>query len=186
METDKIIEKAFIRKGEQEALNALKHLESAEQLRQIMLSTEHKHRSQWPRRSVWIFASVAAVIAVVLTIGLQPRYSANELYMGWHDAVPYEPTISRGEDPEQEKFETALALAMGDNNTEAIEKFRLIAADSSSEYVQDAQWQLVLLYLKTSERTEAKKVLRIVIEEQGEYSHKAKELLDIINRKRWF
>lgn len=184
--TEDIIDRAIVRKGEQEALCALEHIESGEQLRQIMHAAEHRHRSLWLRRSVWGLTSAAAVIAVILTIGLQPRYSTDELYIGWRDAVVYESTVSRGEDPAQEEYQSALALAQEGSSTEAIAKFRLIVSDSSSQYAPDAMWQLALLYLKTSQRTDAKQMLHTIIDQQGEYSDKAKELLDKIEQRRWF
>lgn len=184
--TDNVIDRAIVRKGDKEALDALRHIESSEQLRQIMHSTEHKYRSWWLHRWAWGLTSAAAVIAVVLTIGLQPRYSTDELYSDWRDVVVYEPTVSRGDDPVLEDYQSALALARGENSIEAIGKFKLIAADSSSEYAPDAMWQLALLYLKTSQRTDAKQTLHTIMIQQGEYSDKAKELLGKIEQRRWF
>lgn len=186
MGTDKIIEQAIIRKGTQDALGALSRVESTHELRRIMSTAERKYRQVWLRRQVWAFASAAAVVAAVLVIGFQPSYSTEELYARWSGEVVYEPIVIRGEDAAQEAFESALAIVQAGRYDEAIAKFVAITADPTSEYIQDARWQLMLLYLKTDQRSRAKETLRIIVESDDIYADQAQKLIHEITEKQWF
>lgn len=203
---EQYIAEAMVRKGEQEALDELAKVESVETLKQIMDAAERKHRpvSAMPlsgcrRRSVagrrylpiGISISVAAaIIAAVLFIGFQPRYSTGELYLRWQDSVVYESFIVRGGDEvaetERKMLECAIALADSGDNALAIGKLIPIASHLQSEYREDAQWQLVMMYLRIGEREKARKILGEMVESKGSLSKEAKELLYEINMKRWF
>lgn len=207
-ETDERIERyiaeAFVRKGEQEVLDELAGVESADKLRQIMEAAERRlrpipmntvvrgHRSIAAKRGVqlaWMM-SVAAIIAVVLFIGFQPRYSAGELYMRWKDEVLFESVIARGGDEVTEEqgksIESAILLARSGKSEEAIEMLMPIASDGLSEYQEDAQWQLVIIYLHRGERDRAEMMLSKIVDRAGLLAKEAKELLNEINERRWF
>lgn len=185
-DTDRIIEQAISRKGEQEALGALGRIGSADQLRQMMQKAERKRSPAGISRLIWPFASAAAVIAVVLLVGLQPRYSDKELYARWSEKVVYERTFSRGEDTAQEQFEAALAQARGSNPAASVAALEAIAADAASEYAEDARWYLAMVYLQTGERSRAAEILARIAQTTSPYSAEAAELLTELNRKRWF
>lgn len=181
-----MIEQTLCRKGEHEALEALGRIGSTEQLRQTMQEAERKHSPAGIRRRIGAFASAAAVIVFVLAVGLQPRYSDEELYARWSEKVVYESVISRGDDPAQETFEAALALAQGNDPAEAIAPLEAIAAHTQSEYAQDAQWYLAMVCLRIGARDRASEILIRIAQTKSHYSSQANELLTEINRKRWF
>lgn len=208
-ETDEKVERyiadAFVRKGEQEALEELADVESVGKLRQIMNDVECSHRPVFMNRTtaggyhqaafqrnrlVAILVSVAAVIAIVVFIGLQPRYSTDELYAQWHTAVPYESIVIRGGDDvaeaQKESLESAIALAGSGKMEEAIEMLLPIAADEQSEVREDAQWQLAMVYLKSGKRNDALQILHEIVGNNGAFTKEANELINEISKKRWF
>lgn len=203
---EQYIAQAIVRKGEQEAVDELAKVESVGALKQVMDAAERKHRpgsamalsgrghlSVARRRYLPILISLsvaAAIIAAVLFIGLQPRYSTGELYSRWRDSVVYEPFIVRGGDEaaelQRKSLESAIACADSGETGQAIEKLIPIASDRQSEYREDAQWLLVVVYLRIDERMKAEKILREIVENKGSLSDEAKELMNEINMKRWF
>lgn len=204
---EQYVARAIVRKGEQEAMDELAKVESVEALKQILDAAERNHRpgSVSPfsdhdhhpavtrKRHLPIVLSLsvaAAIIAAVLFIGLQPQYSTDELYTRWRDAVVYEPFIVRGGDEESESqrksLESAIISANSGETGQAIEKLIPIASDRRSEYREDAQWQLVLIYLRIGERKKAEKILCEIVEGKGSLSAEAKKLINEINMKRWF
>lgn len=196
---------ALVRKGEQEAIQDLAGVESVDKLRQIMNEAEQKHQSpkmnftrgekrrpaaRFGNKLLIAVMSVAAMIAVVMIIGFQPRYSTDELFTKWNDAVPYESVIVRGGDDvseaQKEALEAAITLAASGKTEEAIEILLPLAADVHSELREDAQWQLAMVYLKSGERIRAKTLLYKIVKNAGMYSKEAAELVNEINKKRWF
>lgn len=202
---ERYIADAFVRKGEQEALEELAGVESVGKLRQIMNDAERSHRPVFMNRTtaggyhqtafhgnrlVAILMSVAAVIAIVVFIGVQPCYSTDELYARWHTAVPYEPIVVRGGDDvteaQKESLESAIVLAGSGKMQEAIEMLLPIVADEQSEIREDAQWQLAMIYLKSGERGKTRTLLDEIVRKNGTLSVKAQELINEINERRWF
>lgn len=203
---ERYVARAIVRKGEQEAMDELSKVESVEALKQILNAAERNHRPSSSRpfsggdhhpvtrkRHLPIVLSLsvaAAIIAAVLFIGLQPQYSTDELYARWRDSVVYEPFIVRGGDEESESqrksLESGIVYANSGENGQAIEKLIPIASDRRSEYREDAQWQLVLIYLRMGERKKAEKILSEIVESKGSLSEEAKELMNEIDMKRWF
>lgn len=203
---EQYVARAIVRKGEQEAMDELAKVESVEALKRVLDAAERKHRpgSVSPfsdrdhhpvtrKRHLPIVLSLsvaAAIIAAVLFIGLQPQYSTDELYTRWRDSVVYEPFIVRGGDEESESqrksLESAIISANSGETGQAIEKLIPIASDRRSEYREDAQWQLVLIYLRIGERKKAEKILSEIVEGKGSLSEEAKKLMNEINMKRWF
>lgn len=212
MEKDKSDEKlehyiadALVRKGEQEAIQDLAGVESVDKLRQIMNEAERKYQSpemnltggeqrrptaRYGNKLLIAVMSVAAMIAVVMIIGFQPRYSTDELFTKWNDAVPYESVIVRGGDDVSEAqknaLEAVITLAASGKTEEAIEILSPLADDVHSELREDAQWQLAMVYLKSGERIRAKTLLYKIVKNAGMYSKEAAELVNEINKKRWF
>lgn len=212
MEKDKSDEKlehyivdALVRKGEQEAIQDLAGVESVDKLRQIMNEAERKYQSpkmnltrgeqrcpaaRYGNKLLIAVMSVAAMIAVVMIIGFQPLYSTDELFTKWNDAVPYESVVVRGGDDvleaQKDALEAAITLAASGKTEEAIEILLPLAADVHSELREDAQWQLAMVYLKSGERIRAKTLLYKIVKNAGMYSKEAAELVNEINKKRWF
>lgn len=212
MEKDKSDEKlehyiadALVRKGEQEAIQDLAGVESVDKLRQIMNEAEQKHQSpemnltrgeqrhpaaRFGNKLLIAVMSVAAMIAVVMIIGFQPRYSTDELFTKWNDAVPYESVVVRGGDDvteaQKEALEAAITLAASGKTEEAIEILLPLAADVHSELREDAQWQLVMIYLRSGERNKAKSMLQEIVKSGSIFTAEANKLINEINKKRWF
>ena len=140
-------------------------------------------------RSVMLM-SVAAVIAIVVFIGVQPRYSTDELYVRWHTAVPYEPVVVRGGDDvaeaQKKSLESAIALAGSGKMEEAVELLLPLTADGQPEIREDAQWQLVMVYLKSGKRNEALQILHEIVGNNGAFTKEVDELINEITKKRWF
>lgn len=202
---ERYIADAFVRKGEQEALEELAGVESVGKLRQIMNDAERSHRPVFMNRTtaggyhqtafhgnrlVAILMSVAAVIAIVVFIGVQPRYSTDELYVRWHTAVPYEPVVVRGGDDvaeaQKKSLESAIALAGSGKMEEAVELLLPLTADGQPEIREDAQWQLVMVYLKSGKRNEALQILHEIVGNNGAFTKEVDELINEITKKRWF
>lgn len=212
MEKDKSDEKlehyiadALVRKGEQEAIQDLADVESVDKLRQIMNEAEQKHQSpemnltrgeqrhpaaRFGNKLLIAVISVAAMIAVVMFIGFQPRYSTDELFTKWNDAVPYESVVVRGGDDvteaQKEVLEAAITLAASGKAEEAIEILLPLSADVHSELREDAQWQLVMIYLRSGERNKAKSMLQEIVKSGSIFTAEANKLINEINKKRWF
>lgn len=196
---------ALVRKGEQEAIQDLAGVESVDKLRQIMDEAERKYQSpemnltggeqrrpaaKHGNKLIIAVMSVAAMIAVVMIIGFQPLYSTDELFTKWNDAVPYESVNVRGGDDvseaQKKALEAAITLAASGKTEEAIEILSPLADDVHSELREDAQWQLAMVYLKSGERIRAKTLLYKIVKNAGMYSKEAAELVNEINKKRWF
>ena len=212
MEKDKTDEKveryiadAFVRKGEQETLEELAGVESVDKLRQIMDDAERRYRpvpmnrttvrgyhqaAFQKNRLIVMLMSVAAVIAIVVFIGVQPRYSTDELYVRWHTAVPYEPVVVRGGDDvaeaQKKSLESAIALAGSGKMEEAVELLLPLTADGQPEIREDAQWQLVMVYIKSGKRNEALQILHEIVGNNGAFTKEVDELINEITKKRWF
>lgn len=212
MEKDKSDEKlehyiadALVRKGEQEAINDLAGVESVDKLRQIINEAEQKHQSpemnltrgeqrrptaRYGNKLLIAVMSVAAMIAVVMIIGFQPRYSTDELFTKWNDAVPYESVIVRGGDDVSEAqknaLEAAITLAASGKTEEAIEILLPLAADVHSELREDAQWQLAMVYLRSGERSKAKSMLQEIVKSGSIFTEEANKIINEINKRRWF
>lgn len=212
MEKDKSDEKlehyiadALVRKGEQEAIQDLAGVESVDKLRQIMNEAEQKHQSpemnltrgeqrhpaaRFGNKLLIAVMSVAAMIAVVMIIGFQPLYSTDELFTKWNDAVPYESVVVRGGDDvseaQKKALEVAITLAASGKTEEAIEILLPLAADVHSELQEDAQWQLVMIYLRSGERNKAKSMLQEIVKSGSIFTAEANKLINEINKKRWF
>lgn len=212
MEKDKSDEKlehyiadALVRKGEQEAIQDLAGVESVDKLRQIMNEAERKYQSpkmnltrgeqrcpaaRYGNKLLIAVMSVAAMIAVVMIIGFQPLYSTDELFTKWNDAVPYESVVVRGGDDvleaQKDALEAAITLAASGKTEVAIEILLPLAADVHSELREDAQWQLVMIYLWSGERNKAKSMLQEIVKSGSIFTEEANKLINEINKRRWF
>ena len=201
MEKDKTDEKveryiadAFVRKGEQETLEELAGVESVDKLRQIMDDAERRYRPVPMNRTTVRGYHQAAFqknrLIVMVFIGVQPRYSTDELYVRWHTAVPYEPVVVRGGDDvaeaQKKSLESAIALAGSGKMEEAVELLLPLTADGQPEIREDAQWQLVMVYLKSGKRNEALQILHEIVGNNGAFTKEVDELINEITKKRWF
>ncbi|MCC8146939.1 MAG: tetratricopeptide repeat protein [Bacteroidales bacterium] len=89
--------------------------------------------------------------------------------------------------PEEVMFYTALSMAETGKENSAVEKLESIASSNDSEFKEDAQWNLALLYLKLGERNKSSTILRVIIDSKDNpYAGDAGRLLDKLNTKKWF
>ncbi len=192
---------AFKRKGEQDALDAIKR-SSLSDIRNLIEEAEKRHgigekengkQVASPGKSKFIIGitSIAAAIAILIYIGFRPEYSENQLFNEYYSAEIYETTPLRGEpDAEQERMTSALNHAIGLIEKQqmklAIEELKPLASSGEFDYQEDAQWYLALAYLENNQRDDSKEILSGIIAEKGEYLEKAQELLDKLNEKKWF
>lgn len=110
---EKAIRQAVIRKGEQQALSNLAKIGSGQELKHIMNNAERRHKPLLQKRIMWLSASAAAVIILILTIGLQPRYSTDELFASYYAPPAYEAAPpSRGGTTLNAEQQNQLALAI--------------------------------------------------------------------------
>lgn len=189
--TDHIVN-ALERRSEQDALKKMYAMDESE-LRSVIGHPRQQQRisarpTGW--RAIVAIGSAAAVIALVW-VGLQPKYSAAELYQSYGPIAAYESAPpSRGEDAadnaDMKIYEAALDLIQSDKTAEAIEKLTYLSDRTSFEFHQNAKWELALAYLKTDKRADAKRVLVEISEGGGEYCKQAAELLAKISEKLWF
>jgi tetratricopeptide (TPR) repeat protein len=97
-ELERHIATAFERKGERDALKELEGVDSEARLRKILSLAEGKYTRKAARPAALRWWSVAAAVAViaVAVIGLQPRYSTEELFAAAYERPVYDPAVSRG------------------------------------------------------------------------------------------
>lgn len=80
-------------------------------------------------------------------------------------------------------FYWAAALAHAGKTDDAIVKFSQLAADSTSEYSQDAAWQLSIAYLHIGNRKKAIAELVRIATSDSFFADRAHRLLAEIRRK---
>lgn len=88
--------------------------------------------------------------------------------------------------PEEIMFYAAICMIELNNEKEAIAILEDIANNPDSDFQQDALWSLTLAYLKADQRERAKEELYKMVSKQELYADDAGELLDKLNRKKWF
>lgn len=69
---------------------------------------------------------------------------------------------------------------------EAVELLLPLTADGQPEIREDAQWQLVMVYLKSGKRNEALQILHEIVGNNGAFTKEVDELINEITKKRWF
>ncbi|GAB0481691.1 hypothetical protein KML24007_04370 [Alistipes indistinctus] len=89
---------AIERKGERGAVGELRNVESVEGLKHILNGAENKHRKKSRHIALrrWLVPTAAAVVVAITIIGLQPRYSTQELFSQSYITPAYDPAVSRG------------------------------------------------------------------------------------------
>lgn len=84
-------------------------------------------------------------------------------------------------------FYMALCMAQTGKENAALKKLELIAVSSDSEFREDAQWNLALLYLKIGERNKCRNILKdITGSGDSPYIGDANSLLDKLDKRKWF
>jgi len=92
------ITNAVERKGEQKAVKELHKIDSVEEFRRILSGAESKYRPKGRRIALrrWVISAAAAVASIVIIVGLQPRYSTQQLFSMSYETPVYYPVVSRG------------------------------------------------------------------------------------------
>ncbi|MCD7972365.1 MAG: hypothetical protein LUG18_06820 [Candidatus Azobacteroides sp.] len=131
------IKTVFERKGEQEMLKNAGNL-SEEELKTMMINIENQHMKTNKRIPLIIMlAAIAAVAFVIVYIGGQPRYGADQLFNEFYTTQPYETVPYRGGTPMDEEKDKLLveasALYEQGEYAKALEIFDKITADMNLE-----------------------------------------------------
>lgn len=97
VELMKLISDGFQQKGEKEALDEIMSLSSEEEFRAIIADAEKKYNKKPKiRRLIIGLSSAAAVLLILIYIGIQPRYSSEQLFDEYYVAQAYEAIPTRG------------------------------------------------------------------------------------------
>jgi len=88
--------------------------------------------------------------------------------------------------PEEIIFHAAICQFETGNSLSAEEKLSYLAYSGESEFEEEALWNLSFVYLKENQRKKAKECLQKLIEKEGVYVDKAKEIIWKINSRMWF
>ena len=95
--------------------------------------------------------------------------------------------IDAEETTEEIKFYAALCMTKTGKEQAALEELESIAYSVDSEFKQDAQWNLALVYLKIGERNKCRQILMNIIENvDNPYTEDSNILLDKLKAKKWF
>lgn len=94
--------------------------------------------------------------------------------------------IKLEEIPDRMAYYAAISFAQAEQTQEAVKLLLHLSTLDTSDFQEPAQWQLALLYLRDSKRSEARELLNNIVSEQGEYAEKAKALLSKIAKRWWF
>ncbi len=194
VELTRQITEGFQIKGEKAALEEMMNLSSDDEMRAIISGAETKYHIEQPKKSIFkrlsiYIASAAAVILILLYVGLQPQYSNNDLFNEYYS--DFKAASTRGgataEKQSKQLSETVLMINMGQTG-KAIQDLTTFSSDPEFEFKPQALWYLSLVYLKSGQREQAKSVL-LQIEtyrhDNDKLADKALELLDKLNEKKW-
>lgn len=88
--------------------------------------------------------------------------------------------------PEEIHFYTAISRFETGDPDGAIEELTRLASSAQSDFQDEALWNLAFIYLKDNQRGKAKDCLQQLIEKDNDYTDKAKDIMDLLNKKRWF
>lgn len=95
--------------------------------------------------------------------------------------------ISAGQVPEEVVFYTALCLVQTGKESMALEKLESLVSLNDSEFRDDAQWSLALLYLKFGERKKCRNILYDILNNKNSlYFGDANRLFEKLEMRRWF
>jgi len=201
VEENRRIMMAFQRKGERKAFDAMRNI-SREEMEAIVKGGRKRHISSvsgnvaaspapGKTRMFPFVASIAAVLMILIYIGIRPQYSSQELFDEYFRVETYTPTPSRGESPGVKEKEYTDLLNDAIHNFEepdsySIKLLTMLSASDDFEYQQEAEWYLTLFYLRSGQRDKASELLKNIVDENGEYADKAKELSDKLKERKWF
>lgn len=185
--TDKIIERhiieAIVRKGEQqEVVEELQKIDSEDDLRQILSSAEKKHsrvlRSSALNRRAVAMILAAAMVAVVLIIGFQPRYSTGRLYEQWYESPVYEPRVSRGaeevDSPQKAMFDKAGVLYERGELLQALSLYEQASAFAPDKITDEVLFYWAAALAQTGKADDAiAKFSQLAADTVSEYSGEA-------------
>lgn len=88
--------------------------------------------------------------------------------------------------PEELTFYSAICLIRIDRVRDAVEKLEYLVLKGDADFEDDARWELALIYLKDNKRAKAEELLGRLVEKDGYYSGKARELAMKLHEKKWF
>ena len=194
VELTRQIMESFQINGEQEALKEIQNISSEEELRAILIEAEkkfHPKNNLRTKRLVIYISTTAAVILLLLYMGFQPKYSSQQLFNDYYNPDIYIPTASRGDSSELKQKQAqdlydAVCMINTEQTVVAVDSLIRFSSSFESFLKEDAQWNLVLAYLKINKRDEAKKTLWDIVADDGAHRHQAQEILRKISRKKWF
>lgn len=156
----------FERKGEVEAIDAMQNM-SEEQIKSIIADAESKYKPSVKRK--WLYSAtigIAASIALLLYIGLQPKYSSVELYDSFYTHVEYDYMPSRGgdlnEDQEHLLEQATVAYNQG-KYAEALTLFESIATNINAiEVSEEIKFYTALCMAQTGKESDAIKKMEYI------------------------
>lgn len=187
------ISEAFILKGEQKALNEMQNISSKEDLRNYIRNAEKKYHSKNKVKQLSIYISTAAaVILILIYIGFQPKYPTDELFYDYYKPNDYIPTAIRGGNDELIEKQTqqlydAICLMEKQPTTAVIDSLTHFSTSFKNDFLREsAQWNLALTYLKIGQRSKAKEALLEINKAGSIYANEAFNLLESIDKRRWF
>jgi hypothetical protein len=181
----------FERKGETEAINAMRNMPE-EQMKLIIADAENGYKQ--PVKKTGLFLAIAGVVAsitILLYIGLQPKYSSEELFSEYYLPEQLEILPSRGESSPEEKqneirFKEAIDLLEDNKLYPATDHLTYLSSLSEFKYQEESKWVLALVYLKRDQREESKKILLQLIETNSYYAKDAKKVVEKLEKRKWF
>lgn len=88
--------------------------------------------------------------------------------------------------PEEVLFHAAICQLETGDTSGAIEKLTHLSTIDYSDFQEAALWNLSLAYLKTNQRRQAESCLQQLIDKDGDYAGKARELKEKSDKKLWF
>lgn len=164
---------SFEKRGESRALEAIHRLNSEEELRDIVMRAEGKAdghgRGRVARICLWS-ASVAVAAILIVSIGMQPKYSTEELYDSYFTAQQhFETTPSRGASvlsPERlEMLSSATELYHREEYSAAARIYeRALDGVAEDEIPEDVSLFYAVSLVQSGIADQAIKVLRVVAE----------------------
>jgi len=226
VELTRLIASALQREGEENIFNILKSMPGDE--------FNHWINSKRPiqsnkKRLLFLSLPAAAVIFLLLFIGLGHRYSTTDLFNQYYTVPAYETYFSRGgsnltndersliqqakeryqrsdyrnalqlynqiiegktdwkqEAPEEVIFYSAICRLETNDLPGAIDMLEYVASVDTSDFQDDAAWNLAFAYLKDGRRNEASESLERLIKKESEYAEKALEINKKLKAHRFF
>ncbi|MDL2222799.1 hypothetical protein LJB98_01710 [Bacteroidales bacterium OttesenSCG-928-M11] len=181
LEVEVHIREAFIRKGEQKALDQLKQL-TPEEFDKLLKDGKPKKKTG---TIVWlpIVASVAALFIISFLIFRSGVNESQALFYAYYQTEELEISPSRGyitedELQNQNLYMSSLEILESGDLPSAIDNFNTLAALSDFEYREEAEWILALAYLKNNQKKESILVLDKIIAQEGYFADRAQKLKD--------